>query len=93
VFRDIPGDVKQAMTESLLSAWLDKTLRYPPASYFVRGPQPGGYRLPAHLQDISGGKVWEAAPQFQAAGVRPALIGRLDAWGKAWTAVAELFHY
>ncbi len=93
VFRTIPGDVKQAITESLLSAWLDKTLQYPSTSYFVQGPQPAGYKLPTHLQNISGGRVWEAASQFQAVGVRAALIERLDAWGKAYTALAELFHY
>jgi hypothetical protein len=93
VFQTLPRDVKQAITESLLSAWLDKTLQYPPTSYFVRGQQPAGYKLPTPLRNISGGKVWEAAPQFQAAGVSPALIERLDAWGKAYTTLAELFHY
>jgi hypothetical protein len=92
VFRTIPAGVKQAIVESLLSAWLDKTLQYPAASYFARG-QPAGYRLPAHLLDISGGRVWEASPQFQAAGVGRSLVERLDAWGKAYSALAELFHY
>jgi hypothetical protein len=93
VFRPIPSGVKQAIAESLLSAWLDKTLQYPPASYFVPGPQPAGYKLPAYLQDISRGRVWEASSAFQAAGVGPALIERLDAWGKSYTALADLFHY
>lgn len=93
VFRTIPDGVRQAIAESLLSAWLDKTLQYPPASYFVRGQRPADYKLPSYLQDISGGRVWDASPQFQAAGVSPALIERLDAWGKAYTALAELFHY
>jgi hypothetical protein len=93
VFRNLPRDVKQALAESLLSAWLDKTLEYPPASYFALGAKPATYALPKDLQEISGGKVWEAAPQFEVAGVSPVLIARLNAWGKSWTALAELFHY
>jgi cytochrome c553 len=93
VFRNLPRDVKRALAESLLSAWLDKTFEYPPASYFALGAKPATYALPENLREISGGKVWEAAPQFEAAGVSPALIARLNAWGKSWTALAELFHY
>jgi hypothetical protein len=93
MFQTIPDRLKGAIAESLLSAWLDKTLKYPAASYFVRGQMPGGYKRPPFLQDISGGRVWEASRQFQAAGVSPALVERLDAWGKAYTALAELFHY
>jgi hypothetical protein len=92
-FRTLPAGVKKAIAESLLSAWLDKTMQYPAVSYFVLGGGPATYKLPTHLQDISGGKVWEAAPQFQAAGVGPPLIERLDAWGKAYTALTGLFHY
>jgi hypothetical protein len=92
-FRTLPDGVKQAITESLLSAWLDKTLQYPSVSYFERGLQANAYKLPADLRDISGGKVWEAAPQFQAAGVSASVIERLNAWGKAYTALADLFHY
>jgi hypothetical protein len=93
VFRTIPGDVKQAITESLLSAWLDKTLQYPPTSYFALGPQPVGYKLATQLRNVSGGGVWEAASQFRAAGVRLAVIERLNAWGRAYTALTDLFHY
>ncbi len=91
VFEPFSAGVKLAITESLLSAWLDKKLRYPSASCFVQGAQPESYKLPDQLRNISGGKVWEAA-QFQAAGVRPALIERLNEWGRASTALAELFH-
>jgi hypothetical protein len=93
VFRDIPDGLKRAITESLLSAWLDKTLQYPVASYFARGSRPASYKLPAQLLEITGGRVWDASPRFRAAGVRPVLVERLDVWGGAWTAVAELFHY
>lgn len=92
-FETLPDGVRQAITESLLTAWLDKTLQYPPAAYFQRGVPATYYQLSTEFLDISGGKVWEAAPQFEAAGVSPALIERLNAWGKSWTALAELFHY
>jgi hypothetical protein len=93
VFQTVPANVKRLITEELLSAWLDKTLQYPGASYFGPGTQASRYRLPVALREISGGRVWEASSQFQAAGVRPALLDRLDAWGKGYTALSELFHY
>ena len=70
VFQTLPGGLKQAITESLLTAWLDKTLQYPAASYFQRGLSESSYRLPTEYLDISGGKVWDAAPRFLAAGSR-----------------------
>ena len=73
VFQTVPANVKRLITEELLSAWLDKTLQYPGASYFGPGTQASRYRLPVALREISGGRVWEASSQFQAAGVRPAL--------------------
>jgi hypothetical protein len=93
VFQILPADLKQAITQCLLSAWLDKTLEYPPVTYFQRGLSAASYKLPPEFLDISGGKVWEAAPQFQAAGVDAATIQRLEAWGKACTTLAQLFHY
>lgn len=93
VFQALPHDMKRTITESLLEAWLDKTTRYPPASYFRLGLPAGAYRVPTGIRNISGGKVWEAAPQFQAAGVRTELVERLQDWGRAYTSTAELFHY
>jgi hypothetical protein len=87
-----PG-VKRAITEAYLAAWLDKTLQYPAASYFKLGLTASAYTRPADVRNISGGNVWEAAAQFQAAGVRPQLLGRLKDWGKAYTSLAQLFHY
>jgi hypothetical protein len=78
VFQKLPVNVRQAITESLLSAWLDKTLQFRPASYFVLGPQQAGYKVPTRFGKISGGGVWEAAQQFKSAGVSPAVIERLD---------------
>jgi hypothetical protein len=93
MFRSLPLDMRQAITQALLAAWLDKTLHYPIASYFQRGLSASSYALPAGLQDVSGGKAWESVAQFKAAGVDPLLIARLEAWGAAYTTTAQLFHY
>jgi len=93
VFQKLPENVRQAITESLLSAWLDKTLQFRPASYFVLGPQQAGYKVPTRFGKISGDGVWEAAQQFKSAGVSPAVIERLETWRKAYLTLAELFHY
>ena len=93
MFSSLPDAMKQAITESLLTAWLDKNLQYPPASYFRLGLQTTSYARPRDLQVISGGKVWEAAAQFQAVGVNAQLIDRLQAWGRQYTSLASLFHY
>ena len=92
-FSLLANELKQAITESLLTAWLDKNLEYTPASYFRLGLLPSGYAQPTELQDISGGKAWEAEAQFQAAGVNVQLIERLQAWGRAYASLASLFHY
>jgi hypothetical protein len=93
VFQALPADLKQAIIESFLTAWLDKTLQYPPVVYFQRGLTAASYKLPSEFLDISGGKVWEAAPRFQAAGVKMPTLQRLEEWGRAYTALAQLFHY
>jgi hypothetical protein len=93
MFSPLPDAMRQAITESLLTAWLDKNLQYPPASYFRLGLEPSSYAPPRDLQDISGGKAWEAAAQFQAAGVNVQLIDRLQAWGRQYVSLASLFHY
>lgn len=93
VFKILPVHLKQAITESLLTAWLDKTLQYAPVSYFQRGLPVASYRLPAESLDISGGKVWEAAPRFLAAGVDRSTVQRLQEWGETYTALAQLFQY
>jgi hypothetical protein len=92
-FATLPPNVKTAITESFLVAWLDKTLQYPPASYFQRGLRPAAYVWPESLRNVSGGRVWEAASQFQKAGVSDPVIQRLLNWGSTWNAMAGLFHY
>jgi hypothetical protein len=93
MFTPLRPEIKQAITESLLTAWLDKTLGYPPATYFRLGLLAGSYTRPADLQGISGGRAWEAAAEFRAAGVRQPLVERLETWGRKYNDLAGLFHY
>jgi hypothetical protein len=93
MFSPLPQATKQAITESLLTAWLDKNLQYPPASYFRLGLEASSYARRRDLENISGGRAWEAAREFQAAGVNVKLIDCLQAWGREYTSLASLFHY
>jgi hypothetical protein len=93
MFQPLPGDVKRAVTESLLGAWLDKNMQYPAGQYFRVGLTESSYVAPAGYGNISGGKVWEAAPLFMAAGVSPELIGQLRKWGVSYTNMAARFQY
>lgn len=78
---------------SLLTAWLDKNSQYPLARYFSPGSSDRSYAPPASFGGISGGKVWEAAPSFRAAGVNPEIVRQLERWGAAFTDVAARFQY
>jgi hypothetical protein len=93
MFVPLCGETKRAITESLLMAWLDKTLRYRPASYFQLGRPAGSYAPPTDLRDVSGGRAWEAVPQFQAAGVQVQVLQRLQEWGRQYTDLARLYQY
>ena len=93
MFQPLASDVKLAITESLLTAWLDKNTEYQTSRYFSLGLSAGSYSPPTELAGVFGGRVWEAAPQFQAAGVRPELVKRTVSWGRAYTDLAQLFHY
>jgi hypothetical protein len=93
IFQSIPIDARRAITESLLAAWLDKNRQYPVAQFFTPGVSEERYVVPAGFGDISGGKPWEAAPLFRAAGVSPEVISQLQKWGTAYTDMAARFHY
>ena len=93
MFTTVAPGVRLKLTESFLTAWLDKTSQYPPVAYFQLGLHASSYARPTDLREVSGGRVWEAVPRFAAAGVNARLIQRLESWGKHYTAVAELFHY
>ncbi len=92
-FRSLPDDLRSSLTEAFLSAWLDKTLRYPTVSYFQRGLQGSFYKVPNEFLDISGGNVWKAVAHFREAGVSAKNLSRVEAWGKASNAMSQLFHY
>ncbi len=93
VFSSLPAGTRRALTEAFLTAWLDKNLSYLPVSYFQRGLSASSYAPPVELRNVSGGKAWLAAPQFQAAGVNAQAIQRLQNWGDKYSSLAQLFHY
>jgi hypothetical protein len=91
-FKPFPFAIRRAIAASLLEAWMEKTLSYPITKYLPlpvlqRDYTPGSYK------DISGGRVWEAAEQFRAAGVPDDLVGRLEKWGLAYNDRAARLQY
>jgi len=54
---------------------------------------PQAYTSPRTYGDISGGKVWEAAGEFRAAGVAADLVDRLQQWGIAFSDRAARIQY
>ena len=93
IFKPLPIEVRRALTTSILSAWMHKNLQYPIAKYLPLGLPPRTYRSSLAYGEISGGKVWEAAPQFRDAGVPPDLVERLQEWGVAFTDRAARLQY
>jgi hypothetical protein len=93
MFQPLPPDVRRAITESMLTAWLDKNLKYRTAQFFTQGATGRDYVPAKEIAAISGGNAWEAAAQFQAAGVSPETIKRLQKWGRAYTNMAASLHY
>jgi hypothetical protein len=92
VFRSVPAATRREITERLLTGWMDKTSQYRVSAYFHRGLV-GGYAPPAEIREVSGGRVWEAASQFQALGVSALLIRRIRDWGEKYTDAAARFQY
>jgi hypothetical protein len=84
IFKPLPVEVHQALTTSLLAAWMDKNLEYPIAKHLPIGLPRRSYTQPRAYGGISGGKVWEAAKQFRDAGVPAELVQRLQQWGIAY---------
>ncbi len=93
MFQALEPDVRRAIVESMLTAWLDKNFKYRTATYFIQGGTGRSYKPPKEIAAISGGNVWEAAPIFEAAGVSPETITRLRKWGKAYSGMAASLHY
>jgi hypothetical protein len=73
IFKSLPIEVHQALTASMLAAWMDKNLQYPITKHLPVGVPRRPYTQPSAYGDISGGKVWESASQFRDAGVAPEL--------------------
>jgi hypothetical protein len=92
-FRPFPPGVRRALTESLLAAWMEKTLQYPVTEYLPLPAIQHDYTPRSAYRDISGGRVWEAAQQFRAAGVSDDLVDRLKNWGIAYTDRAARIQY
>jgi len=93
IFQPFSGDIKRAITESLLTAWLDKNVQYPLTRYFTAGLSERSYAVPASLGGITGGNAWELAPLFMKAGVNPEIVRRLEKGGTSFTDVAARFQY
>jgi hypothetical protein len=85
IFKPLPNEKYQALTGSLLTAWMDKNLQYPIAKYLPVGASQYAYTPRPTHGDISGGNVWNAARQFRDAGVADDLVQRLQEWGIAFT--------
>src|SRR5713101_6827789 len=93
IFKPLPVEVHQALTTSLLAAWMDKNLQYPIAKHLPIGLPRRTYTQPRAYGGISGGKVWEAAKQFRDAGVPAELVQRLQQWGIAYADRAARLQY
>lgn len=94
MFAPLPGDVRRALTNALLAAWMEKNLQYPVAKYLpVQAGLHESYTPSAGYADISGGNVWEAAAKFREAGVAAGLVERLQRWGMAYTDRAARLQY
>jgi len=93
LFRPFPPGVRRALTESLLAAWMEKTLQYPLTEYLPLPVIHHDYTPRDAYADISGGKAWEAAQRFRAAGVSDNLVERLQNWGIAYTDRAARLQY
>jgi hypothetical protein len=93
IFKPLPNEVHQALTESVLSAWLDKNLQYPVGKYLPLGAIRQAYAQPRAYGDITGGKVWGASQQFREAGVSTNVVERLQQWGIVFSDRAARIQY
>jgi hypothetical protein len=93
IFKPFALEVRRALAESLLAAWMDKTLQYPITEYLPLVSLQHDYTPRYRDRDISGGKVWEAAEQFRANGVSDDLVERLQNWGLVYTDRAARLQY
>jgi hypothetical protein len=92
-FAGLPAGERRGIAQAWLTAWLEKCTSYPVVTYFRLSQLPGSYEPPKELRAISGGKVWESASRFRAAGVDARLVDRLELWGSQYMAMSSLFQY
>jgi hypothetical protein len=93
MFKPLPVELHQALTASLLAAWMDKNLQYPITKHLPVGVPKRPYTQPSSYGDISGGKVWESAREFRDAGVSADLVQHLQQWGVAYNDRAARIQY
>jgi hypothetical protein len=93
IFKPLPIELHRALTASLLAAWMDKNQQYSIPKYLPLGLSRQAYTPTSAYEDISGGKVWEAAQQFRDVGVPAELVRRLQQWGIAFTDRAARIQY
>jgi hypothetical protein len=91
-FKPFPFEIRRAIAESMLAAWMEKTLSYRIADYLPLPMIRPDYD-PHLYSDISGGRVWEAAKQFRAAGVSDDIVERLVNWGIRYNDRAAALQY
>jgi hypothetical protein len=92
-FKPLPVEVQQALTTSMLAAWMGKNLEYPITKHLPIGVPRRPYTQPGYYGDISGGNVWQSAKQFRDAGVPAALVKSLQQWGAAYADRAARIQY
>jgi len=93
LWASLPFDARRAITEAMLAAWLDKNQQYSPGQYFTAGVAEENYLAPPSLGGIAGGRAWESAALFRAAGVSPNVVNRLQKWGAVYLETAARFQY
>jgi len=93
IFAALSADERRAITESMLAAWAEKNEQFQPGEYFSPGVSDDSYSAPESLGGIVGGRVWEQAAAFRAAGVSADVVGRLQKWGRAYMDTAARFRY
>jgi len=92
-FKALPAEVHQALTTSMLAAWMEKNLQYPITKHLPVGVPRRPYTQPGYYGDISGGNAWQSAKEFRDAGVPPALVKTLQQWGAAYADRAARIQY
>ena len=92
-FKPLPAEVHQALTTSMLAAWMEKNLEYPITKHLPVGVPRRPYTQPGYYGDISGGNVWQSAKEFRDAGVPATLVKSLQQWGAAYADRAARIQY